>query len=207
MKPYIILIGGGGHCWACIDVIEAQGLYRIAGIVDLAEKKGRDIFGYPYIGTDDDLPDLVNPHTHFLITLGQIKTPVRRMALFEKIKALGGTLPVIQSPLAHVSRHADIQEGTIIMHHALVNAGARVGKNCIVNTKALVEHDVVVGDHCHIATGAVVNGGTRIGLGTFVGSNTMAGEAITIGEYCVVGGGGRIMRNLSSYQTLKSRER
>ena len=33
----IILIGGGGHCKSCIDVIEQEGKYRIAGIVDMAE--------------------------------------------------------------------------------------------------------------------------------------------------------------------------
>ena len=27
------------------------------------------------------------------------------------------------------------------MHGAIVNAGARVGKNCIINSKSLIEHD------------------------------------------------------------------
>jgi UDP-3-O-[3-hydroxymyristoyl] glucosamine N-acyltransferase len=34
-----------------------------------------------------------------------------------------------------------------------------VGRNCIINTKALVEHDAIIEDHCHISTGAIVNGG------------------------------------------------
>ena len=37
MKQRIVLIGGGGHCKSCIDVIEQQGVYQIAGIVDLPE--------------------------------------------------------------------------------------------------------------------------------------------------------------------------
>ena len=37
MKEEIILIGGGGHCKSCIDVIEQEGKYQIAGIVDLPE--------------------------------------------------------------------------------------------------------------------------------------------------------------------------
>lgn len=39
-QPEIILIGGGGHCKACIDVIETERKYRIAGIIDIPEKKG-----------------------------------------------------------------------------------------------------------------------------------------------------------------------
>ena len=30
------------------------------------------------------------------------------------------------------------------MHGAIVNAGARVGKNCIINSKSLIEHDAVM---------------------------------------------------------------
>jgi len=40
MKP-IILIGGGGHCLSCIDVIEQTGLYQIIGILDLPDWKKR----------------------------------------------------------------------------------------------------------------------------------------------------------------------
>jgi tetrahydrodipicolinate N-succinyltransferase len=44
----------------------------------------------------------------------------------------------------------------IVVHHALINAGARVDRNCIINTKALAEHDAIIEDHCHISTGAIV---------------------------------------------------
>ena len=54
-----ILIGGGGHCKSCIDVIEQEGKYRIAGIVDLPEKLHQKILGYKIIAIDDDLPRLV----------------------------------------------------------------------------------------------------------------------------------------------------
>ena len=37
MKEKLILIGGGGHCKSCIDVIEQENKYEIAGIVDLKE--------------------------------------------------------------------------------------------------------------------------------------------------------------------------
>ena len=159
MKEKIILIGGGGHCKSCIDVIEQEGRFQIVGIVDVPEKLHQKILDIEIIATDDDLPGLVNEYENFLITLGQIKSPEKRIRLFEKVKELGGKLPVIISPFAYVSRHAGIEEGTIVMHYALVNAGAKVGKNCIINTKALIEHDAWIGDHCHIATGAVINGG------------------------------------------------
>ena len=33
-KKKIILIGGGGHCKSCIDVIESNNMFDIAGIVE-----------------------------------------------------------------------------------------------------------------------------------------------------------------------------
>lgn len=180
MKESIILIGGGGHCKSCIDVIEQEGKYSIVGIVDLPEKVGETILGYPIIATDDEIKDLTKKYQNFLITLGQIKSPGRRIEIFNLLKEYKVNLPVIISPIAYVSKHATIDEGTIIMHHALVNASAKIGKNCIINTKALVEHDVEIGNHCHISTGATVNGHVKIGDETFIGSNAVTKENIKI---------------------------
>ena len=196
MKEKIILIGGGGHCKSCVDVIEHEGKYRIAGIVDLPEKLHQKGLGYEIIAADDDLPQLVNKYENSLITLGQIKSPEKRIRIFQTLKELGAKLPVIISPLAYVSKHAEIGDGTIIMHYALINAGAKIGSNCIINTKALIEHDAVIGDHCHIATGAIINGGVRVGSGTFFGSNAVCKEYIEIRENTVIGCGAKITKNV-----------
>jgi sugar O-acyltransferase (sialic acid O-acetyltransferase NeuD family) len=176
MKETIILIGGGGHCSACIDVIEQEGRFTIAGIVDVPEKKQHNVLGYPVIGSDVDLAELIKSFPNVLITMGQIKSPNRRMELFNDLMQMGARFPVIQSPLAYVSPHAHVAEGTIVMHYALINAGARVGRNCIINTKSLVEHDAVIEDHCHIATGAIINGGVKICSCSFFGSGAVAKE-------------------------------
>jgi sugar O-acyltransferase (sialic acid O-acetyltransferase NeuD family) len=180
MKEKIILIGGGGHCKSCIDVIEQEGRFTIAGIVDVPEKKHDNVLGYPVNGSDADLAELIKTFPNVLITLGQIKSPTRRIELFNDLMQMGACFPVIKSPLAYVSPHAQVAEGTIVMHHALINAGARIGRNCIINTKALVEHDAVIEDHCHISTGAVVNGGVKIGRGSFFGSGAISKEYTSI---------------------------
>jgi len=180
MKEKILLIGGGGHCKSCIDVIEQENRFTIAGIVDVPEKQQETVLGYSVIGTDTDVAKLIKIFPNVLITLGQIKSPARRTEIFNDLMDVGARFPVIQSPLAYVSRHAHIAEGTIVMHHALINAGASVGKNCVINTKALIEHDAVIEDHCHISTGAVVNGGVKIGSGTFLGSGAIVAESTSI---------------------------
>jgi sugar O-acyltransferase (sialic acid O-acetyltransferase NeuD family) len=180
MKEKIILIGGGGHCKTCIDVIEAEGTYEIEGILDKPENNGKRVLRYSMIGGDDLIASLAKDHKHFLITLGQLKSPDRRRELFDKIGVLGGTMPVIISPRAYVSKYADIDVGTIVMHNAIINAGAKIGKNCIINTGAIVEHDAVIEDNCHISTGAIINGGVIIRKNTFFGSGAVSREYIAI---------------------------
>jgi sugar O-acyltransferase (sialic acid O-acetyltransferase NeuD family) len=170
----IILIGGGGHCHSCIDVIEKSGVFKIAGIVEQpGENKENSIFSYPIIGYDNDLAFLRKHFDYALVTIGQIESGTVREKLFKYLKELNFILPVIISPLAYVSKHAAIGEGTIVMHQVIVNAGAHIGNNCILNTKCLIEHDAVVGDYTHISTAAVLNGDSTIGSRCFVGSNAV----------------------------------
>lgn len=184
----LLLIGGGGHCRACIDVIEKEGKYKIAGIIDdaLHDNNNKEILGYPVLGKDEDLKKLKNKYDYALVTIGQIKTPAPRIQLYEKLKTLGYILPTIVSPLAYIARDVTISEGTIIMHHALLNTSSKIGKMCIVNTKALIEHDCIVHDFCHISTGVILNGGCEVGEQTFIGSNMEIKHNVKIGSQQVI---------------------
>jgi sugar O-acyltransferase (sialic acid O-acetyltransferase NeuD family) len=196
MEP-IILIGGGGHCISCIDVIEKGGYYEITGILDLPGKIGQKVLGYPIIGTDDTLESYLPKCKNFLITVGQIDSHSLREKIFNKVKFAGGKLPVIVSPLAYMSKHAEISEGTVIMHNVLVNAGAKVGKACIINTNALIEHEAEVGDFCHISTSAIANGQVKVGSGCFIGSNTVIGNNTAITDNVVIAAGSQVLKDVT----------
>ena len=144
-----MLVVGGGSCIACIDAIEAEGVYDIRGVVS-ATLPAENLMGYPAIGTNNNLPQLLISSNLTLVTVGQIKNPKIRICLFDLLKHLGARLPVIVSPKGNFSKHSLLSEGSIVMHRAVVNASVKIGKNCIVNSQALLEHGVVVQDHCHI---------------------------------------------------------
>lgn len=194
-KRPVILLGAGGHARACIDVIEKQGQYDIAGLVGLQAEKGNVILGYPVLGDDSDLLALFEKYGAGVVTVGQIKTAEPRKRLFELLEQHGCFLPAIVSPLAHVSRHAEVGAGTVVMHGAIVNAGAAIGRNCIINSMALVEHDARIADHCHISTGARLNSGVGVGEGSFVGSGALVKQGVTIGSNCVIGMGVALRHN------------
>lgn len=186
VKEKIILIGGGGHCKSCIDVIEQEARFEIAGIVDVAANIGKDVLGYQIIAADSDLDKLAKEYKNYIITLGFINNPKLRIKIFNKLRELKVEMPVIISPRAYVSKHCRIGEGTIVMHDCVVNACAEVGDNCIINTKSLVEHDAKIGDNCHISTASVVNGGVEVGEGTFYGSGAVSKQYISIEPYSFI---------------------
>ena len=198
----ILLIGAGGHARSCIDVLEEENQFEIAGLIEKGESISNESLGYPVIGTDDDLKVLRQQYKNALITVGQIKSPKIRIKLYQLLKELDFTLPVIISSQAYVSKHAQIGEGSIIMHGVIINANAKIGNNCIINNRALIEHDAIIGNHSHIATGAIVNGGVSVGSESFIGSGVVTKQYISIGNNCSVGAGVTLKSDVKSGQVI-----
>lgn len=196
-KKNLILIGGGGHCKSCIDVIEAENKYKIIGIVDIKEKVQQKILNYKIIASDEDLPNLIKECKNFLITIGQIKNAARRIEKFNYLKNLGAKFPVIISPKSYVSKYAKVKEGTIIMHNVFINSKATIGKNCIINTSALIEHDVIIGDNCHISTASTINGECVLGEKIFVGSNSVIANNVSIAKDTIIGAGSVVIKSIA----------
>ena len=190
----IILIGAGGHCVSCIDVIEMQRKFKIVGLID--NKKKNFLLNYKIIGNDKKLIKFSRRIQYALITTGHIKNSKIRENLFKKISNYGFKFPAIISPLSYVSKHASIGEGTIVMHDSAINSGTKIGKNCIINSKTLIEHDVVVGDNCHISTRSTVNGGVVIKKSTFVGSCAVIKQNLKIGKNCFINANLFLQKNL-----------
>ena len=189
----IILIGGGGHCKAVIDVIEQEGRFKIIGIVDKPELLGSEVLDYSVIGTDAELVNLAKKYQYAIVTVGQIKSPSLRIKLFNLAIEAGFILPSIISPNAYVSKYATIGSGTVVMHKALISANTIVGDNCIVNTKALIEHDCRISKHCHISTNVTINGGVLVESECFIGSGVITKESITIGKRSFIKAGSLVV--------------
>jgi len=186
----LYLIGGGGHCHSCIDVIEQTGEFKIQGIFDIKENISKKVLGYKIIGTDEDLIKYISTVNYFLVTIGQIKSAIPRMKIFDFLVGNGARMAVVISPRAYVSLHSTVGAGTIVMHDVLINSNVLIGVNCILNTKCLVEHDSKIEAHCHVSTAAVVNGNCTIESKSFIGSNAVLKEGITIKESTLISAGG-----------------
>ena len=202
-KQEIILLGAGGHCKSCIEVILGISQYSILGIVDKDGSSTKHILGHYVMGTDKDLELLINRCSSVLVTVGQIKSPKIRISLFERAKSLGFNFPVIRSHYSYISKSAQIGEGTILLNHSLINTSVKVDANCIINTKALIEHDARIGSHCHVSTGAIINGCVRVEDRCFIGSGAVIHEGVTIGSGSIISAGQIIRKDVASKSVVK----
>lgn len=203
MSKGLLLIGAGGHARSCIDVIESSG-QPILGLIDRDPNMlGTEVLGYPVLGSDSDLLKIAKNSSGGLITVGQIGRPKIRVELYGALTRSGIAQPAIFAITAHISKHARVGKGSIVMHNAFVNARARVGVNCIVNTGAIVEHDVEIGDHCHIAIGSVIGGDVRIGANSFLGAGAIVSHGISIGPNSVIGAGCVVMSDCPAETLMK----
>jgi sugar O-acyltransferase (sialic acid O-acetyltransferase NeuD family) len=192
----IVLIGGGGHCKSCIQVVETNSVYKIVGVLDMPETVGNKILDYKVIGTDADIGTFDLSTTEYLVTVGQLKSAALRRKLYEQVLGRGATLATIIAKSAVVSRHATVGQGTIVMHYTLVNSDVVVGTNCIINNFANVEHDAEIGDHCHISTGAMINGNVKIGEQVFVGSGSVISNGLSVCACTVIGAGSVVLKDI-----------
>ncbi|MFK8046286.1 MAG: acetyltransferase [Crocinitomicaceae bacterium] len=197
VKRTIILVGGGGHCKSCIDVIESSNEYIIAGVIDNQLKVGEHVFGYPVLGGDDDLPELRKKYDQALVTVGQIRSAKIRIIIFDLLKNLNFTLPSIVASTAYVAKNVEIGEGTIVMHQVLINSDTVIGVNCIINSKALIEHDCKVGDNTHISTASTINGTVSIGSECFIGSRSNFVNNIEITDNVFIGINSTISKSIT----------
>lgn len=62
-----------------------------------------------------------------------------------------------------------IGAGTVVMAGAVIQPGCRIGRHVIINTGATVDHDCVIEDYAHIAPGAHLCGHVKVGEGALVG--------------------------------------
>jgi acetyltransferase-like isoleucine patch superfamily enzyme len=85
---------------------------------------------------------------------------------------------------------------------AAISEHVRLGKACIVNTNATVDHDCLLGDGVHIMPGATVAGEVTIGEFGSIGSNATVLPRAHIGKGAIVGAGAVVTRDVPDYQVV-----
>lgn len=192
----IILMGGGGHCKSIIDSIKSKGNFEIVGIIDI-NNKGKKILGVEILGGNEELPKLYSQGVkNAFICVGSVGDPSVRKRLYNEIKNIGYSFPVISDLTSIISPYATIEDGVFIGKGAIVNANAYIKKQAIINTGVIVDHDCKIGEFVHLAPGSTLSGTVVVGDNSHIGTNSTIIQGIDIGENVLVGAGSVIVKDI-----------
>ncbi|WP_061214979.1 DapH/DapD/GlmU-related protein [Syntrophomonas wolfei] len=82
------------------------------------------------------------------------------------------------------------------MAGAVIQALVTIGVNTIINTRASVDHECLIGDHVHIAPGTTISGGVKIGDNVLIGAGATIIQGIHIGASSIVGAGAAVTKDV-----------
>lgn len=208
MNP-VILIGAGGHARVLLDALELNGA-KVLGLVDAdASLANRDVMGYPVLGNDDVLAQYAPGSVELVNAIGSVDSMQRRRSVYENLRRTGHAFASVIHPRATLSRHAQMAAGVQVMAGAVVQPGASLGENTIVNTGATVDHDCRVAAHVHIAPGVTLSGNVQVGEETHVGAGATVIQGVRIGARCLIAAGAVVtdgVRDGASMKGLPARE-
>ncbi len=168
--------------------------YQIVGYTDVTNK-GK-LWGIHYLG-DDSVVETYSADKILLANgLGSIGDNSGRMRLYLSFKEKGYSFINAIHPSAIISPNAIVGEGVQIMAGAVIQAGTKLGCNTIVNTRASVDHDCIIGEHVHIAPGATLSGGITIHASSHIGTGAVIIQGIVVGTSSIIGAGTVVIRDV-----------
>ena len=196
----IVLIGSSGHAKVIIDIVQQEGKYSIAGLLDRFRDVGEKTLNYTILGNDEDLPELIKVHSlkGAIVAIGDNFV---RAEVAARIMGLCPDLAFVSAihPKTAVATEVSIGEGTVVMAGVCINSCASVGRFCILNTNASLDHDSKLEDFASLAPGVTTGGNCRIGQYSAVGIGASLIHGVHVGEHSVIGGGSLVMKSIESF--------
>lgn len=194
----MVIAGAGGHALEVLEVLVAQKMTEALAIFDefsanlMMEEK------YPIIKSDEALQAHFTQDARFVLGTGN---PKLRKRFYEQFTSLGGRHVSIQGLENLPSGAAEIS-GADIMNRCVIGPKVSIGRGTLVNTGALVHHEVQIGEFCEIAPRAVLLGKVSLGNQVLVGANATILPGIKVGDGAVIGAGAVVTRDVPSGVTV-----
>ena len=108
----------------------------------------------------------------------------------------GASFPRVRHPAATFSPSSELGEGCLVAAGAILQPECTVGRHSIINTSAIIEHDVVVGDFVHVAPGVRLGGSVFIEDEALVGIGATVLPGVRIGHGAIIGAGAVVVRDV-----------
>jgi sugar O-acyltransferase (sialic acid O-acetyltransferase NeuD family) len=190
MTKELAIVGASGHGKVIADIAEQLGF--TVNFYDDAYPSKTHIEHWSINGTCADLV-VLNKTMDVVVAIGNNEIRHQKITLLQQNSFNPITLI---HPTAVISRYAVIAKGTVVFAGAIINAFAKVGVGCIINTAAVIEHDCIIDDFAHICPNVALAGGVTVGRKSWVGIGSQVKQLITIGDNCLIGAGSTVVKDM-----------
>lgn len=188
----IILYGASGHGKVILDILRKSGI-NVPCIIDDNDNIKQ------LCGVKVCLPQSREGFSNddsYIISIGNNKT--RKLISEQSNRKYSKAI----HPSATLAANTSIEEGTVVMAHAVINADASIGKHAIINTAAIVEHDCHLADFVHLSPHATLCGNVHVGEGTHIGAGATVIPNTKIGKWCTIGAGTVVLKDVPDYAVV-----
>ena len=183
----IFLYGASGHAKVIIDSLESTGI-NIVGLFD-DNPNLNSLLNYKVFGSFDC--NILGSDS-MIISIGLNNV---RKTIVEKLPDFINYWKAIH-PSSVISDYATIGVGSVVMQGAIIQSCVKIGKHCIINTTASVDHDCIIEDYVHISPNATLCGNVFVGEGSQVGAGAVIIPGIKIGKWSIIAAGAVVMRDV-----------
>ncbi len=198
----LVILGGGGHAKVLIDALLMCGA-TIKGVLDPRLAKGTLVLADVSVIGDDTELALYDPNTVLVVNgVGSLPGQIKRRELYNLLFQRNYRFTKVIHQTAIISNFAKLAEGVQVMAGSVIQAGTEIGSNTIINTRASIDHDCVIGQHVHIAPGAVLSGEVIVEDDVHIGTGASVIQGIHIGAGAVIGAGASVGKNVAAGATV-----
>lgn len=190
-KEKLLIIGASGHGKVVADIALKMNKWQQIAFVDDDESL-KSSLDFEVLGTSKDIEPYIKDWDVF-IAIGNNSI---REKIQNELQVQGATFPTLIHPNAVLGEEVEIAGGTVVMAGVVINPSTKVGKGCIINTAASIDHDNVIEDFVHISPGVHLAGTVKIGKGVWLGIGSIVSNNITIVDNCIIGAGGTVVNNI-----------
>jgi sugar O-acyltransferase (sialic acid O-acetyltransferase NeuD family) len=181
------LFGASGHAKVIIDSLKAS-RKQISGLFD-DNPDVKELLEYRVYGSFDQ--DRLGEE-ELIISVGLNHIRKKIVEKLPENTLYGNAI----HPSAIISEYASIGEGTVVMQGVIIQSSVTIGKHCIINTTASVDHDCIIEDYVHISPNATLCGSVSVGEGSQVGAGAVVIPGIKIGKWSLVAAGAVVMKDV-----------
>lgn len=191
MRNALGIVGASGHGKVVADIALASGISDIVFYDDDISKFGLIHYGFPVVGSLADAS--YDSCEQYVVAIGD---NITRKRVQRSLVSRGCRFASLIHPFSCVSPTVEIGEGVVIMPGVVVNACARIGDGCILNTESSVDHDCVIGGFCHISPGAHLAGSVEFGDMVWAGIGASVVNGVSVVSESIIGAGAVVVADI-----------